>query len=107
MTSFAQQSTVEHEALLQLQKVRQSLQLYFNDMAQFPSAEQGLQALVKNPDTASRWRGPYASDREASQDLWGTSLRYFSSAAECVIMSAGRDKKFATNDDLVVLALTP
>jgi hypothetical protein len=107
VASFAQQPGDNHQVLLQVQKIRQGLQMYFADMKHFPTAEQGLQALWKKPEGLLAWRGAYASEDDSSKDLWGTPLKYLSNADDCAIFSAGLDRIFGTNDDLSVLALAP
>jgi len=50
----------------------------------FPTAEQGLQALVARPtvDPPVRWRGPYVESEDVFVDGWGVPLSYVSPSSE-------------------------
>jgi general secretion pathway protein G len=57
------------------------LQRYALDMKEFPSTEQGLQALVEKPADLSeavtgRWDGPYTETGELPEDPWGNPFQY-------------------------------
>jgi len=46
------------------------------DCGRFPSAQEGLQALLQPPaDVRDDWRGPYAKEKDII-DPWGAELRY-------------------------------
>ncbi len=48
---------------------------YKLDTGNYPTSEQGLQALVTPPaGTAGRWKGPYL--RELPRDPWGNPYQY-------------------------------
>src|SRR5688572_24149197 len=46
-------------AKLQIENLRMVLDLYRLDTGNYPTTQQGLQALVTNPDRAPGWNGPY------------------------------------------------
>ena len=46
-------------ALIQIKDLEQALEMYKLDVGRFPSSDQGLDALVKNPGGAGGWNGPY------------------------------------------------
>ncbi len=76
-----------------INNLMQALKLYKLDNQRFPSAEQGLQALVKKPTAGtvpSNWR-PYLD--KLPQDPWGKPYQYLSPGlkAEIDVMSFGAD----------------
>ena len=46
-------------AAVQIADLEKTLELYKLDIGRYPSAEEGLEALVKKPATATAWSGPY------------------------------------------------
>ena len=65
-------------AATQVKMLRGALQTLRLDMGRFPSAEEGLAALVappQDPRQASRWRGPYLDDA-VPLDPWGNPYQY-------------------------------
>ncbi|HLK21669.1 MAG TPA: type II secretion system protein GspG [Bryobacteraceae bacterium] len=51
-----------------------ALKTYRKDTGSFPTAEQGLRALVHDPGV-TRWQGPYV-DKPISPDPWGRAYVY-------------------------------
>src|SRR3954464_7855940 len=49
----------EDQARIGMSFIAQNMQLYKVHNNKYPSTEQGLQALVKDPGDSKRWRGPY------------------------------------------------
>lgn len=46
------------------------------DCARFPTAQEGLRALVQAPsDAGDKWRGPYVKDKDIL-DPWGVEIKY-------------------------------
>ena len=59
--------------------VEKALDVYENDMLEFPDEDQGLAALVKKPEyddekKAKAWAGPYL--KKVPEDGWGNELMY-------------------------------
>jgi general secretion pathway protein G len=76
-----------------INNLTQALKLYKLDNQRFPSAEQGLQALVRKPNVGtipSNWR-PYLD--KLPQDPWGKPYQYLNPGlkAEIDVMSFGAD----------------
>ena len=46
-------------AAIQISDLEQALELYKLDVGKFPGSEQGLNALVRQPSSATGWNGPY------------------------------------------------
>lgn len=68
------------KAQIDIKSIEEALNLYKLDNGVYPTTEQGLEALVKKPDTpplALKWKdGGYLS--RVPQDPWGRPYRYLS-----------------------------
>jgi len=94
----------------QLKLLKACLQRYALDMKEFPTTEQGLQALVECPadvaeTVAARWKGPYTDDAELPKDAWGNDYQYEYPPAQGKgeypdIWSWGPDGEDGTEDDI-------
>lgn len=51
-----------------------ALKLYELDNGNFPTAEEGLNALLENPGSAKNWNGPYLERKPL--DPWGREYKY-------------------------------
>ncbi len=51
-----------------------ALKLYELDNGNFPSSEEGLNALLSRPSSASNWNGPYLEKKPF--DPWGREYKY-------------------------------
>src|SRR6478736_783760 len=60
-------------AAVQIADLEKTLEMYKLDAGRFPSKEEGLEALVKKPATATAWSGPYLKGNPpvVSNDPWG------------------------------------
>jgi type II secretion system protein G len=93
-------------ALAQIRNMSQALRAYHLDTGQYPTTEQGLQALVTRPsamvESQSRWQGPYLKG-PVPLDPWLQPYRYRSPAPHQSnsfdLWSAGPDGKDGTDDD--------
>ena len=63
-------------AHVQIQNVMAALELYRLDVGRYPTAQEGLQALVTAPPTAQNWNGPYLKKESALKDPWGEAYAY-------------------------------
>jgi len=70
------------KAQVQIQSIEQALKLYKLDNGQYPTTEQGLQALVEPPsvgDLARKWRtGGYLEKGKVPKDPWENEFVYIS-----------------------------
>ena len=70
------------KAKIQIQSIETALQLYKLDTGNYPTTEQGLQALVEAPATgelAKNWReGGYLEKGQVPKDPWGGEYIYLS-----------------------------
>ena len=85
------------KAAIQLQSIEQALKLYKLDNGQYPTTEQGLQALVEPPavgSLAKNWReGGYLDKNRVPTDPWGNEFVYISPGlhGDFDLMSYGPD----------------
>ncbi len=102
--------TTESGALARVHAVEVGLEMYRNQLGDYPSTSQGLQALVRRPpDVAvSEWTGPYIDllhllDAAGNLvDPWGNTFRYARlgrSDRPHAIWSPGPDGRSGTSDD--------
>ena len=70
------------QAVVQMRNIESALQLYRLDNGSYPSTEQGLEALVKQPSVgqgSNHWReGGYLEKGKVPKDPWGNSYVYIS-----------------------------
>jgi len=85
------------KAAIQIQSLEQALKLYKLDNGQYPSTEQGLQALVEAPSVgrlAKKWReGGYLDKGKVPKDPWDSDFVYISPGlhGDFDLMSYGPD----------------
>lgn len=80
-------------ARAQIDAFEKALEHYRIDMGKFPSTEQGLAALVRQPAGEARWVGPYLK-KDIPLDPWGRAYEYRAPGAggkDFEILSRGRD----------------
>jgi len=82
-----------------------ALDLFEQDTGRYPRSDEGLRALVENPQITN-WRGPYLKTTNVPLDPWGNEYKY-SYPSELTnseflydIISAGPDGTFGSNDDV-------
>lgn len=81
-------------ARMQVENVATSLESFRSDVGRYPSPEEGLSALVRQPAGASGWLGPYIKNDEALLDPWGHKLLYRASDVGAPqVTSLGADGK--------------
>jgi general secretion pathway protein G len=81
-------------AKAQIESLEKALDQYRLDMRRYPSAEEGLEALVAKPASAAAWSGPYLK-KTVPADPWGRPYVYRvpGEKAEFELVSYGRDGK--------------
>lgn len=82
-------------AKAQIRNIESALELYYVDNAKYPTAEEGLSALVTAPAGEPRWNGPYLKGTTGLNDPWGRPYSYEvkPDASGVTIRSLGRDGK--------------
>ena len=61
---------------LQIANLKSSLDLYRLDTGGYPSSQQGLEVLLKNPGNVRGWKGPYIDSPNVPQDPWNNPYVY-------------------------------
>jgi general secretion pathway protein G len=81
-------------ARAQIEALDKALDQYRLDVRRYPSAEQGLDALVNKPGNETSWSGPYLK-KAVPNDPWGRPYVYRTPGqkAEFDLFSLGRDGK--------------
>lgn len=64
----------EIKATQDIRSLENALKLYRLDNYRYPTQAEGLNALVKEPDSARNWKGPYVDDLPG--DPWDGDYRY-------------------------------
>jgi len=79
-------------ALVQIKELEQALEMYKLDVGRYPSASEGLEALVQRSGNADGWNGPYLKSG-VPLDPWKNAYRYNvpGARAEVEIYSLGQD----------------
>ena len=85
---------------LAMAQLSQKLQLYRVDNGRYPTTDQGLAALVRDPGNAKKWRGPYGVDEKNLKDPFDNDFGYESDGREIKIISGGPDGEIGSSDDI-------
>jgi general secretion pathway protein G len=63
-------------ARLQIESFSNSLDLFYIDVGRYPTAQEGLTALVARPSGTAVWNGPYLKGGAVPSDPWGNPYVY-------------------------------
>lgn len=63
-------------ARLQITDIGAALDLYRLEVGSYPTTEQGLEALVVEPEGVTGWHGPYLKKNFIPKDPWGNEYVY-------------------------------
>lgn len=61
---------------VQVNALASNLEFYKFDVGQYPTQQQGLQALVAAPANIKNWNGPYVTKEKTLVDPWGRPYLY-------------------------------
>ena len=109
-----QEGAEKNTTKLLLQQVEGALDTYRLQLKQFPTTEQGLDALITKPTyenekLGEKWTGPYLKPGTKLEDAWGHSLKYeraettddtSGTSARYKLYSVGPDGQPDTADDI-------
>ena len=98
---FAQVGKSEIQvARAQIDSLEKALDQYRLDLRHYPSAEQGLDALVAKPQGEATWSGPYLK-KAVPNDPWGRPYVYRipGEKGEFQLFSYGKDGKAGGNGE--------
>ena len=59
-----------------IERISGILDIYRLDVGNYPTTEQGLNALVARPSGVSGWNGPYVKDEAGLKDPWNKPYQY-------------------------------
>ncbi len=90
------------KAKVEIENLSTALQLYATEVGQYPTTEQGLQALWRPPNPAPpNWQGPYLR-KQLTDDPWGNPYVYRNPGTQYGydfdLLSYGRDGKLGGVD---------
>ena len=60
----------------QIEGFSSALEMYKLDTTKYPTQEQGLEALVTQPQGINNWKGPYLKKKFIPKDPWGNTYVY-------------------------------
>lgn len=87
---------------VQMKSIAQSLELFKQDNGNYPTLEEGLKALLQNPD-AEKYTGylpgGYISGKTLPKDPWKNDYIYVIDDEGFDLISLGADKKEGGNDE--------
>jgi general secretion pathway protein G len=63
-------------AMLQIEELAATLDVYRLEVGDYPSTDQGLLALVEKPADVEIWAGPYLRKKVVPKDPWGREYNY-------------------------------
>ncbi len=94
--------SLPYRTIVKITAIRNALECFRADYGHFPTAAEGLDALVDRPvDAMAKWRRYYYGD---FVDAWGTPFEYLPPDKERPesfnLVSPGEDKIFGDDDDL-------
>jgi len=81
---------------VQMKNIVESAKMFKIDLGHYPSTEEGISALIKNPD-AERYpdypKGGYIESKSAPRDPWNSPYIYIYEDGEVELISLGADQK--------------
>jgi len=87
---------------VQMQSIKDSLRMFKVDNGTYPTTEEGLEALVKNPDE-KKYRNfdenGYFTDGYLPKDSWGNLFVYLYEDGDLELISLGSDNKEGGSDE--------
>lgn len=98
-TSIIQRPSKEATTVTNLVVLRTAVELFYRDCQRYPTTQESLKALVRNPPPAiPGWKGPYINLLRT--DSWFTPFRYEFRNGNVILSSAGPDGRHGTSDDI-------
>ena len=86
------------QAGISIREISKALDLYYTDCGNYPTTEEGLQALVEATSSCSEW-GPDPYVRKIPKDPWNHDFIYEAEGGSFVLISLGSDgREGGTND---------
>lgn len=63
-------------ARVEIENLQTALDLFRLDVGRYPTEQEGLQALLEQPNGVAQWVGPYVKKRVTPTDPWGQPYVY-------------------------------
>lgn len=95
-----QVSAKKKETAVKVNNIQASLLKYQADVGRFPSAAEGLDALLTNPGVGAKWSGPYIGAEDDIKDGWQQKFSYELTPKGAKLISSGPDSQQGTEDDI-------
>jgi general secretion pathway protein G len=88
-------------AFTQIKTFQHALDTFRLDNGRYPTSEEGLQTLVRNPLGSVHWQGPYLKTTEIPRDPWNNPYHYKSPGehGEYDLFSLGADNQVGGTDE--------
>jgi len=88
-------------AQLQIAELGSGLDLFYLEVGRYPTTEEGLAALVREPAGVTNWNGPYLRKNDIPGDPWGQTYhyRYPGENGDFDLYSLGRDNVDGGEDE--------
>ena len=81
-----------------------ALDMFEADTGSYPRTEQGLEVLIRKPEQAANWRGPYIKKSNSFLDPWKQEYNYRFPGQHNTfsydLTSSGPDGQSGTDDDI-------
>lgn len=77
---------------IMIQQITNQLDMYQQDCQNYPSSDEGLEALVSKPTSCESW-GPAPYAKEIPKDPWGQPFNYESDGVDFEIISYGKNRR--------------
>lgn len=94
-------------AKVQLNELGKAVEQFHQDVGRYPTDDEGLGALMLQPQGESKWKGPYLKD-DILTDPWGVAYQYhFPATAPNTafeLFSFGKDRTLGGEGDNVDIA---
>jgi len=80
-------------ARLQIEELGAGLDLFYLEIGRYPTTDEGLDTLARQPDGLNNWHGPYIKKTRLPKDPWGADYYYRSPGehGDYDLYSLGRD----------------
>lgn len=66
----------EKTARIQIEQLGSALDIFYLDAGRYPTAQEGLAALITRPSDVAQWAGPYLKGGKVPTDPWGNPYIY-------------------------------
>jgi general secretion pathway protein G len=89
-----------NEAKIKMEQLANQLEMFKLEVGRYPSASEGLKALVSCPSGVANCSGGYVKDAKQLLDPWGNEYRYSVSGSKYELSTLGADgKEGGTGED--------